>query len=90
MRVKEYLTFDETARQFGISKGTLSKWAKKGLLYPIASIDVVTRKRIKFLRRDDVRFLLRLYNRLPYYRRNSHYILPLFRQAVERNHNGRN
>jgi len=86
---KKYLTYDEAMRVFGVSKGTLSKWARKGLLYPINSIDAVSRKRMKFFRSDDVQLLVRLYNRLPLHRRSSHFLVPLFRRAVERKFNTR-
>ncbi len=89
MSGKQYLTYEDAARLFRISKGTLSKWTKKGLLYPINSIDVITRKRVKFVRKNDVRFLYRLFSGLPTTRRNSHYLMPLFRQAVSRDHRRR-
>jgi len=93
MEDKKYLTYDEAARIFNISKGTLSKWARKGLLYAIPSIDAVSRKRMKFFRYDDVRLLVRLYNRLPLHRRTAHFLMPIWRKAVERKFNsshGRN
>lgn len=59
--LKEYMTAEEMAEYFNISKGTVGKWRKQGLVYiRIGSITLYPAK--------EVRNFLKLYERCDYER----------------------
>jgi predicted transcriptional regulator len=80
----EYMTLGEVAREFGVAKGTIRHWVKKGLLYSIESIDVVQGRRMIFFSVRDVNFLKKVIKSVPPDKRHGRRILEEYRHMVEK------
>lgn len=80
----EYMTLGEVAREFGVAKGTIRHWVKKGLLYSIESIDVVQKRRMIFFSVRDVDFLKKVIKQVPPGERHYRRIAYEYRHTVEK------
>jgi len=80
----EYMTLGEVAREFGVSKGTIRHWVKKGLLYSIESIDMIQKRRMIFFSVRDVNFLKKVIKSVLPDKRHGRRILEEYRQMVEK------
>lgn len=77
-----YYSMDEAARRLRTTKGTLSKWCKKGLLYAIESLDGNSHRRCVFFDAGDVEFLAKVLREMPTDKRRNPYLWREYRRRI--------